>query len=179
MWILSRIKSWGPNWAIGSTWCKLTKLKTLSVFERNNSDYSLVLLSPHCSVHEINKMESAIQKTIEGFDTTDEATRRKLIVTLNRMAESLEESNDTIHRVGYLVDTPKSPPLTSIHKLSECIASANCHCESWFRNWSLSVSFESQCTAFCRSDLQFHRCTRSASEALLELSCLYRLRVTN
>lgn len=48
-------------------------------------------------------MEAALT-AIKNFATAaDETVRRKLMVTLHELAYSLEDSNDTVHRLGYLV----------------------------------------------------------------------------
>ncbi|PSN71814.1 S-adenosyl-L-methionine-dependent methyltransferase [Corynespora cassiicola Philippines] len=47
-------------------------------------------------------MDTAIEEVKRLASNLDEVSRRKLIVVLHELADSLEDSNDTIHRFGYL-----------------------------------------------------------------------------
>jgi hypothetical protein len=48
-------------------------------------------------------MEAALETIKQLGSTADDAARRKLMKMLHELAYSMEDSNDTIHRIGYLV----------------------------------------------------------------------------
>lgn len=49
------------------------------------------------------EMSFSRTKVRQIASTLDDAARRQLMVSLHELAYSLEDSNDTIHRYGYLV----------------------------------------------------------------------------
>ena len=51
-------------------------------------------------------MDAALDKVRQLAANADEATRRQLSTTLNRLVLSLESPSDTIHRYGHMVSSP-------------------------------------------------------------------------
>lgn len=50
-------------------------------------------------------VDAALEAVKNLSATIDEAGRRKLITSLHELAYSLEDANDTVHRLGYLVSS--------------------------------------------------------------------------
>lgn len=55
-------------------------------------------------------MDASVEQVKKLAATVGEEGRRKLIVSLHELAYELEDSNDTVHRFGYLVRYATASP---------------------------------------------------------------------
>jgi hypothetical protein len=62
-------------------------------------------------------MYSALAKIEQLAMTANEGARSQLTAALRRLADSMESPNDTIHRYGHMVNTPKRFEIASHVKL--------------------------------------------------------------